>query len=292
MAGAADLVAGAWDLHVHAAPSLFPRWGSAGELADACRAAGMAGLVLKSHQGTSVEAAAIVNERAAPLAVFGGVVLNEFVGGLNPFAVESCLALGGRIVWLPTLHAAAHAHAFGVLGGFPFQQSRVARQPAAGIRLFDDRGRADPRLREVLDVLAGRPAVLATGHASAGEVAALAGLIHEEHLRIRLLVNHAFFKVPALSVDGVRALQSDEVWFEAAYFTVSPHGNATMAEVAGRIQSLPEARWVMVSDSGQRTNPRGPDALAAFARGLIDNGLDASRVRQMLVDEPRRLLGA
>jgi len=292
MAAAPDLVAGAWDLHVHAAPSLFPRWGSAWELAQACRDAGMAGVVLKSHHGSSVESAAAVAEHAAPLRVLGGVVLNDFVGGLNPFAVESSLALGGRIVWLPTIHAAGHGDAFGVLGGFPFQQSRVVRQPSSGIRLLDGRGRPSAALRDILDIMHGRDAVLGTGHASAAEILALAAVIRDERLRIRLLLNHVFFKVPALSIDELRALRSDDTWFELAYFTVSSHGNATVAEVAGRINELPDASWVMVSDSGQRTNPPSPEALSTFAGGLIDAGLDRARVRRMLVDEPRRLLGS
>lgn len=31
-------------------------------------------------------------------AVFGGVVLNESVGGLNPWAVDLALTLGGKVV--------------------------------------------------------------------------------------------------------------------------------------------------------------------------------------------------
>jgi len=285
-----DLMAGAWDAHVHAAPSLFARWGTARELAEVCREAGMAGIVLKSHHGSSVEIASAVGEGTPGLEVFGGVVLNGFVGGLNPFAVESCLALGGKVVWLPTIHAAAHGRVFGSLGTFPFQQARVARQPAAGIRLLDDGGRLQPSLADVLDVMNDQRAVLATGHASAEEVVALAAHIRERRLRIRLLVNHVFFKVPALSDDQLRGLQSDAVWFETSFFTVSRGGVPDVTPVAGRLRALPDARWVMVSDSGQPTNPRSPEALVAFARGLIEAGLDAARVRRMLADEPRRLL--
>ena len=54
-----ELVQGAWDLHVHAAPGLFPRWGDARDLADACHAAGMRGVLLKAHHGSTVEVAAM-----------------------------------------------------------------------------------------------------------------------------------------------------------------------------------------------------------------------------------------
>lgn len=291
MTSESRLVAGAWDLHVHAAPSLFDRRGDVWDLADACAGAGMAGIVLKSHHGSSVEAAALVGARTPRLAVHGGVVLNAFVGGLNALAVEASLALGGRIVWLPTIHAAAHEACFGTLGGFPFQASKVARRPASGLSILDADGRLTRGMLDILEVLDGRSAILATGHVSAREVLALARHLRDTRADIRLLVTHVFFKVPGLTVDDLRALQSDRTWFETAWFTVSPKGNATAAQVASWIGALPSARWIMSSDSGQVSSPPGPEALETFARGLIEGGLEERRVREMLTDEPARLLG-
>jgi hypothetical protein len=288
--GVDDLVRGAWDLHVHAAPSLFERWGDVWDLAGACHSAGMAGAVLKSHHGSSVEAATLVTARTRPFTVLGGIVLNEFVGGLNPFAVEASLALGGKVVWLPTIHAAAHAACFGSLGDFPFQASRTGRRPEEGLRVTDPAGRLTPRAHEVLDVMHGRDAVLATGHISADEILRLASAIRERQRDVRLLVTHAFFKVPHLSVDQLRGLQSERTWFEAAYFTVSPRGNATAQQVAGWIRALPDAQWVLSSDSGQPGNPSSPHALGVFGRHLIEGGLDEAVVRGMLATQPPRLL--
>jgi hypothetical protein len=44
----------------------------------------MAGFVLKGHYGSSVETAALVDRKVADLKVLGGLLLNQFVGGLNP----------------------------------------------------------------------------------------------------------------------------------------------------------------------------------------------------------------
>ena len=46
------------DLHVHAAPSLLPRHGNDAETAAAERALGFSTVVLKSHEGSTVERAA------------------------------------------------------------------------------------------------------------------------------------------------------------------------------------------------------------------------------------------
>ena len=40
--------------------------------------------------------------------VLFGIVLNNVVGGFNPYAVEHTAAMGGKIVWLPTLAAENH----------------------------------------------------------------------------------------------------------------------------------------------------------------------------------------
>ncbi|NIO08533.1 MAG: hypothetical protein GTO40_11210, partial [Deltaproteobacteria bacterium] len=169
MPAGADIIRGAWDLHVHAAPSLFERWGDVWDLARVCGESGMAGLVLKSHHGSSVESATLVDGKVQGVRVFGGLVLNQFVGGLNPFAVEAAVALGAKIIWLPTIHAAAHGDCFGVLGGFPFQSASVNRRPPEGIRILNEQNQPVAPLLEILEVMDGRPTVLGTGHVSAEE---------------------------------------------------------------------------------------------------------------------------
>ena len=291
MPPSSDLIAGAWDLHVHGAPSLFERWGDVWDLAQVCQDARMAGFVLKSHHGSSVASAALVDRKVPNLRVLGGLVLNQFVGGLNPFAVEAALALGAKIIWLPTIHAAAHHSCFGVLGGFPFQSARVARRPPEGIRVLNDRNQLVSPLLDILEVLDGQPVVLATGHLSAEEILALHTFMKKQRLDIRLLVTHVFFNTPSLLIDQLRRMQSERTWFEIAYFTISPNGNATAGKVVTRVRQLPEAQWVLVSDSGQQDNLRSPDALTVIANALLEAGITQERVRRMLCDEPQRLLG-
>ncbi len=83
------MIEGAVDVHVHAAPSLFARWGDAWDLAEAVRDAGMAGFVLKSHRTSTVEVAALLSRAFPTLRVHGGIALNRFVGGLGPVAVDA-----------------------------------------------------------------------------------------------------------------------------------------------------------------------------------------------------------
>jgi len=283
---------GAWDIHVHAGPSHFDRWGDAWDLAEACQSAGMRGFVLKCHHGSSVEVAHLLSRRFPELSVFGGVVLNEFVGGLNPCGVESYLALGARIVWLPTIHAGFHAVRCGCLGGFGFQASRLEKVPARGISILDGEGRLVPAAREIAELCAEKGAVLATGHASPDEIRALAAFVGELRQRPRLLVNHVDFHAPGLTAAEVTALAGDRVWFELAYISVSELvGCATFESTAALIRSVPGARWVLASDSGQRMNPPAPAALSRYFAGLRAAGIDERSLVRMMTSEPAELLG-
>jgi hypothetical protein len=128
---------GAYDLHVHSSPDLFPRIADdAAMVADAARR-GFAGVVMKNHfEGTASRAA--IAARAVPgLRVYGGLVLNRYVGGINPHAVDAALRLGARVIWMPTLDAACHRRAFGFGGGFLAQSSGLETD-APGISLLED----------------------------------------------------------------------------------------------------------------------------------------------------------
>src|SRR5207302_265796 len=84
--------------------------------------------------------------------VRGGIVLNRYVGGLNPAAVEAAFRLGGRCVWFPTIDADAHARAFGSTGAYPAQRGGV--ESPSGIRVLDGAGRCVPEALEVLELAA------------------------------------------------------------------------------------------------------------------------------------------
>lgn len=291
MADSFRSVESAWDIHVHADPSLFPRWGDAGELVEVCETASMEGVVLKSHHGSTVELAAHL-DASSHLRVFGGVALNRFVGGLNPFAVESALAIGAKIVWLPTLHASEHEDACGQLGGFEFQTGAVDRVPDEGLTITGEDGRLLPEVEEIVDILDGSDVILASGHVSVDEFRTLQEHVRGEGRDVNLLVNHAFFHTPQMTPAQIEELAGPRTWFEITYISVSEMAEAASPEQVGEaIERVPDARWIMATDSGQRGNPTSPEALAEFGRLLAGVGVDDAQIRAMMVDEPRRVLG-
>ena len=100
---------GAVDLHCHPYPDLFPRLADDFDIVRAARDAGMKAIVLKCHHENTVSRAYLVQRVMPGIRVYGGVVLNYYVGGINAAAVEAALRLGGKEVWMPTVDAGYHA---------------------------------------------------------------------------------------------------------------------------------------------------------------------------------------
>jgi len=280
---------GAIDLHVHCAPSFFARWGDGLDVARSCEQAGMAAVMLKAHEGSTVSEAAVLDRLSASLRVVGGVVLNRYVGGINPAAAEAALRLGGRCIWFPTIDADAHAAAFGSTGAFPLQRGGI--ESPSGIRLLDDEGRIVESARDVLVLAAEHDALVATGHLDRGEIVALLAAARQAGVR-RLLVQHPLFTVPGIGVGELAELVEQGAVVELTYLNVSPlWRTSTVAEAAETLRRLGGDAVVVSSDAGQADNPSPPDALRSFAQALHEHGVAPSELTKALRETPRRLLG-
>lgn len=280
---------GAVDLHVHCGPELFPRWGDGVDVAAACEAAGMAGVLLKAHHGSTQEMAAVLTRTSNTLKVAGGVVLNRYVGGINPAAVEASLRTGAKCVWFPTIDAEGHVRAFGGTGAYPAQ--RGGQESGAGISILDEKGRCLPETREVLKLVAEHDVLVATGHLMAAEIDVLLREAGEMGV-IKFLINHVSFATPDLDEDAVRDFVERGAMVELTYLDVSPMWQMSTLENTVRLFRRAGAdNVVLSSDAGQPHNPAPPEALRVFAQSLHERGLLAKDVRRTLTDNPRRLLG-
>jgi hypothetical protein len=107
----ANLLKGAYDLHVHSAPDVLPRMMDDIEMAQRIIASGMAGYAIKSHYFCTSERAELIRKMFPKCNAIGTITLNSSVGGINPSAVEMAGRSGAKIVWFPTCdsqHELAH----------------------------------------------------------------------------------------------------------------------------------------------------------------------------------------
>src|SRR5688500_9614770 len=111
--------AGVIDMHVHSHPDVFGRNMDDIDVAQLAKARGMRGILLKNHSSETASRAALVMKVVPGIEVFGGIVLNKAVGGINPDAVEWMhRTYGGRgkVVWLPTFESDKHVKTLAKIG--------------------------------------------------------------------------------------------------------------------------------------------------------------------------------
>lgn len=281
-------VSGAVDLHCHPAPDLFPRLADDVEVAQHAAGRGFRAVMIKSHYEPSASRAAHVRRMVPGIEVFGGIVLNHSVGGVNPAAVEAALRLGAREVWMPTVDARFHAEVHGGTGSYDAQAS--GGQSREGIAVVAKDGELTPETLEVLDLIGQHDAILGTCHLSPAEIHALVAEAGRRGVQ-RITITHPFFKVPDLSLDELRELIAMGAYAEFGYCTISPMwGYATPKRVAEAVQAIGAERCLLVSDAGQRHNPMPAEALRVFAQCLFESGVSEEEISTMIRTNPSELL--
>ncbi len=283
-------VEGAADLHCHPFPDLFPRLADDFDIVRAARDAGLKAIVLKCHHENTVSRAYLVQRVFPEIRIFGGIVLNYYVGGINPAAVEAALRLGGKEVWMPTVDAGYHAEVHGGTGGYDSQQG--GRSQAEGIWVEDADGRLKPEVNEVLELVAEYQAILGTCHLSPKEIVALVRGARERGVE-KIVVTHPHFRVPNFDLDTLEEVAKMGAMPEFGYCTVSPAWQyAGVDKVAASIERIGASRCLLVSDTGQRHNPLPSEALRIFAQCIFEKGVAAEDVRKMIATNPLDLLDA
>jgi len=249
-------------------------------------ARGFAGLVMKNHFEGTASRARLAAEVAGGLKVYGGLVLNRYVGGVNPHAVDAALKLGARVIWMPTLDAACHRQAFGFGGGFAAQSSGMETS-GEGLHILAD-GRLIPEAREVMALVRERGAALATG--SFEEIAALVAEADSQGFR-KLILTHPYDKAPGLSLPEVQILSQPHVRVEFVFCSITPRWAFTdAATIAHCIKTIGPSRVLISSDGGQAHNPMPADGYRRFVELLHDEGIAAEDFRVMCRDNGDDLL--
>jgi len=264
------------DLHVHASPSLLPRHGDDAQTVTAERAVGFRTVVLKSHEGSTVERAVIAGD-----GVYGGVVLNSPLGGANPDAVQVAARLGGRVVWMPTVSAPNHQAAasspeLSVHRGFQLRPVAVT----------DSDGRLLPAWHDVLDVVVEHDLLLASGHLAARETVTLFTEGRRRGAQ-RLMVNHPLMAFLRWTDDDAAALQALDVHLELG---ILPDllGDADHCSL-NLTRTYPAALLVFGGDLGH-AHHAGPDTAVAPWLRELESRVGADRATAIMTTQTRSLL--
>jgi hypothetical protein len=281
--------AGVIDMHVHSHPDVFGRSMDDIDVATLAKAKGMRGIVLKNHVVTTADRAALVMKVVPGIEVWGGIVLNKAVGGINPAAVEWMHRMyGGRgkIVWLPTFDSDKHV-------------KTLVNKDASGLVVAPN-GQVTPELEEVLKIIARENLVLATGHVHAEEVLAVTKKAKELGVR-SILVTHGLTNIPGMTMEQAKEAAANGAMIEICYLQFLTGPNASYAwmkhwsEVSGRhvaeaVKQIGAKNIVLSTDLGQQGMMTHPDGIENMIAAVRAAGVSDGDIDLMLRSNPAQLL--
>ena len=282
--------AGVIDMHVHSHPDVFGRNMDDIDVAMLAKARGMRGILLKNHITMTADRAALVMKVVPGIEVWGGIVLNKAVGGINPDAVEwmhRMYGSRGKVVWLPTFESDKHVKTFG--------------KPDAKGLVVAPGGKVTPEMEAVLKIIARENLLLATGHVHPEEVLAVVRRGRELGVK-NMLVTHGLTNVPGLTMAQAKQVVEMGGVIEVCFLQFQAGPNAPLAflrhwtqinakNVAQAVKEFGAAGLVISSDLGQSANMTHPDGLEVAIAAMKAEGLTDADIDQMMRKNPARLLG-
>jgi hypothetical protein len=281
---------GVIDMHVHSYPDVFGRNMDDIDVAQLAKAKGLRGILLKNHISETASRAALVMKVVPGIEVFGGVVLNKAVGGVNPDAVEWMHRIyGGRgkVVWLPTFESDKHVKTFG-------------SKDAKGLVVAPN-GQVTPEMEAILKIIARENLLLATGHVHPEEVVAVVRRGRDLGVK-NMIITHGLTSVPGLSMAQAKEVTGMGAVIEVCYLQFLAGPNAPMAflthwqqigakQVAQAVKELGARSLVISSDLGQAGNMTHPDGLENAIGAMKREGISDADIDLMMRKTPARLLG-
>ncbi len=269
------LLQGVIDIHIHTNPDIRVRRLSDLQLAAEARRVGARAIVIKSHLVTTMDRATIAREAVPGIDVFGGIVLNPHVGGLNAIAVETAIKLGAKIVWLPTSFSA---------------NERKRQGKSDGVDTVAD-GKVVPALVPILRMIAEADIALGTGHGTPAETL----VVVEEARRLgvgRIVVNHPEWATIDMSIDDQKRLAAFDVFFERCYArNVGGAYDKNFRRNLEAMEAIGFDSTIVATDGGQVENPIWSEALAEYVGFLLQAGVPQAAVDRMTKVNPATVLG-
>lgn len=287
------LLVGGVDLHTHPGPSPFPRRMSILDAATDAATVGFRAIVCKSHHHsmqTDILALEPAGLAETGVQAFGGVALNRTVGGLNPYAVELALRMGGRVVWFPTISSVAHLefHKSHQHTGFPV--AGIPLRDNEPISVVDDAGALVSRAQDILSVIAAESAILNCGHLPADEIDVLVPAAVAAGVE-RIVISHPDFIVGASPERvGAWCRQGAHVEHCLAMVVKNPSDGAGVEKVAGYLSEAGVGQTIFSSDLGQKNNPLPITAYRRMVRRMLDVGTAEEDIRAMVGGNAAQLL--
>lgn len=173
-----ELLIGAVDMHLHSGPALTPRGFDHVEVIRSSIKAGMRAIVIKDQHVPSGNICQLLQRyfvlQGEHFNVYGGLVLSNTQGGLNPSVVEAAIGYDTKVVWMPVLSSKYNKERMSYLSSVYPAYSNVPRPKNPlnydpPLTILNSSKKLVPEVSDICRLIADSGIVLATGHLSREE---------------------------------------------------------------------------------------------------------------------------
>ncbi|MPM06866.1 hypothetical protein SDC9_53169 [bioreactor metagenome] len=308
-----SMMNGLVDIHVHGAPAggwLAGRPTVVHTTMEASKEKVKA-LVFKDHNTMTNNFAAMVNESFdiiknlkvekgegfTPTKLYGGIVLNYPIGGLNPVAVSTCLGYGECVeVWLPSTSA-------------KYQLDKIAKERGltndTGVYVSEN-GELHPNMITILDIIAeynrnseGKRCALSACHVSNAEKFDVLRYIRKKGMDIDVIIDHITQELTIATEAECLEMIELGAYLEFAETSCVPwtgmqdwiiNFDYSFNLIKSLIAKKGTGHLLLCSDSGQPSHEFVP-GWRSFFKTLLAQGVSPEHIKEMSVDVPKKLTG-
>lgn len=271
------------DMHIHSAPDIRQRKMDDLELMEAAVERGVRAIVIKSHMVPTVDRAALVNKirrekyPESDFCMYGSLVMNLAVGGINPWAVEASLKLGAKEIFLPTMTAENHCR---------------KEQKTDFVSVVKDGKIADP-LNDVFRLIKDYDVALGTGHCSPEEIFTVVEAARDAGVK-KIIITHPEFHIVGMSLEQEKRIVNDyDVLLEKVY--AQPIGGGVYKKnLSDNVEHMKEIgceHFIVSTDGGQMQNPEWYRTIAEYIDYLYEAGFSQDEIDVMTKKNPGKMLG-
>ena len=285
-----NLLHGCIDIHAHGGSEPFDRICLETDLVKDYMQAQAKALVIKTWYTPSASRNAMLMEHMKmleeteglkPLKLFGGITLNNSVGGLNPNAVERCLKYPGfKYVWLPMVDSYFH------------RKLVYDDRTGGGIHILDENGKVVPQLKEIFRIVADNDLILASGHYPYKETSVVfeeakkfgvkrLEVVHPAHIHSKTTIP----QMKEYAKEGVNLMLSG---LGTLCFPLHETGPVYAAQM---IKEVGADHFVYGSDFGQIHNPHHIVGTRWMIQILLAYGVTKEEITKIFKTNPSKHLG-
>ncbi|MBI5123177.1 hypothetical protein HZA75_04950 [Candidatus Roizmanbacteria bacterium] len=282
------------DLHYHIGPEVIPR--KFDDVISLIKNQNnkIRGIALKNHFYPTVPFIEKIKKNNN-LILIGSVVLNNFIGGLNPEVIYAASLINRVpiIVWFPTISAKNFLEKtkYEIAPEWVNKKNFKARlsKDVKGIYILDQKNNLNKKTFEVLKAIKKTNSILATGHISWQESKKLV----KEALSIgirRIIITHPIYQKINMPINIQKKLGIMGCFIEICYSMYSID-KIPIDKIVFQIKKIGYKNIILSSDVGQKFSPDPGIALYKFSNLLLNEGITLNMLYKMLVENPKKVIG-